>query len=78
MLASGVTEIHLRAVMAAVRVIVPPGVRVVVQPNAIMSSVIDDMEDQPPVGSGAPVVRITGPVIMSELKIKVRVRELPE
>jgi hypothetical protein len=75
-LASGVTEIHLRAVMAAVRVIVPPGVRVVVQPSALMSSVLDDMEDQPPVGSGAPVVRITGPVIMSELKIKVRTREL--
>jgi hypothetical protein len=75
-LASGVTEIHLRAVMAAVRIIVPPGVRVVVQPNALMSSVVDDMEDQPPVGSGAPVVRIIGPVIMSELKVKVRTREL--
>ena len=75
-LASGVTEIRLRAVMAAVRIIVPPGVRVVVQPNALMSSVVDDMEDQPPVGSGAPVVRITGPVIMSELKVKVRTREL--
>jgi hypothetical protein len=77
-LAAGITEIHLRAVMAAVRVIVPPGVRVVVQPSALMSSVVDDMEDQPPVGSGAPVVRITGPVIMSEVKVRVRVRELPE
>jgi Domain of unknown function (DUF1707)/Cell wall-active antibiotics response 4TMS YvqF len=77
-LASGVTEIRLRAVMAAVRIIVPPGVRVVVQPNALMSSVVDDLEDQPPLGSGAPVVRITGPAIMSEVKVKVRVRELPE
>jgi hypothetical protein len=76
-LSSGVTEIRLRAVMAAVRVIVPPGVRVVVQPSAFMSAVDDDMEDQPPVGSGAPVVRITGPVFMSELKVKVRMRELP-
>ena len=75
-LAAGVTEIHLRAVMAAVRISVPPGVRVVVQPSAFMSSVVDDVEDQPPVGSGAPVIRVTGPVILSELKIKVRTREL--
>jgi len=75
-LGAGVTEIRLRAVMAAVRIIVPPGVRVVVQPSAFMSSVVDDVEDQPPVGSGAPVIRILGPVIMSELKIKVRTREL--
>jgi hypothetical protein len=28
------------------------------------------------VGSGAPVVRITGPVVMAELKVKVRTREV--
>lgn len=75
-LTAGVTEIRVRAIMAAVRIIVPPGVRVVVQPSALMSSVVDDVEDQPAVGSGAPVIRIAGPVIMSELKIKVRTREL--
>ena len=75
-LVSGVTEIHLRAVMASVRVIVPPGVRVVVQPSAFMSSIVDDLDDQPAVGSGAPVVRITGPVVMAELKVSVRRREL--
>jgi hypothetical protein len=75
-LSPGVTEIRLRAVMAAVKIIVPPGVRVVVQPGAFMSSVTDELEDQPPLGSGAPVVRITGPVVMSELKIKVRTREV--
>jgi len=74
-LTSGVTEIKVRAIMASTRIIVPPGVRVVVQPSALMSAVVDDVEDQPPVGSGAPVVRISGPVIMSELKIKVRRRE---
>lgn len=77
-LTSGVTEIHFRAVMAAVKIIVPPGVRVVVQPSAFMSSVTDDLLDQPAVGSGAPVLRITGPVIMTELKVKVRRRELLE
>ena len=75
-LTQGVTEIHLRAIMASVRVIVPPGVRVVVQPSAFMSSVTDDLPDQPAVGSGAPVIRITGPMIMAELKVKVRTREM--
>jgi hypothetical protein len=77
-LASGVTEIHFRAFMASLKVIVPPGVRVVVQPSAFMSSVTDDLLDQPPVGSGAPVIRITGPVVMAELKVVVRRRELLE
>jgi uncharacterized protein DUF1707/cell wall-active antibiotic response 4TMS protein YvqF len=77
-LTSSVTEIHLRAVMAAVKVIVSPGVRVVVQPSAFMSSVADEIANQPAVGSGAPVVRITGPVVMAELKVVVRRRELLE
>jgi hypothetical protein len=74
-LPSGVTEIHLRALMAAVRVIVPRGVRVVLQPGSVMSSVGFDEDEmaQPPVGSGAPVIRITGPVVMSEVTVKVRV-----
>jgi hypothetical protein len=75
-LGQGVTEIHLRAVMTQVKIIVPPGVRVVVQPSAFMADVADETFDPPAVGSGAPVVRITGPVIMSELKVFVRQREL--
>jgi hypothetical protein len=75
-LSPGVTEIHLRAVMATVKVIVPPGVRVVVQPSAFMAEVSDEVLSQPPVGSQAPVVRITGPVFMAELKVRVRTREL--
>jgi hypothetical protein len=75
-LSPGVTEIHLRALMASVRIIVPPGVRVVVQPSAFMSTVSDEMSDQPAVGSGAPVVRITGPLVMAELKVRVRTVEL--
>lgn len=74
-LGPGVTEIELRALMTSVKIIVPPGVRVVCQPNAIMAEVSDETVDPPPVGSGAPVVRITGPVIMAELKIVVRTRE---
>ena len=75
-LSPGVTEIHLRAVMATVKVIVPPGVRVVVQPSAFMAEVSDEVLTQPPVGSQAPVVRITGPVFMAELRVRVRRKEL--
>jgi hypothetical protein len=77
-LPAGVTEIHLRAVMASVKVIVPPGVRVVVQPSAFMAEVSDEVLSPPPVGSKAPVLRITGPLFMAELKVRVRMRELPE
>jgi hypothetical protein len=74
-LASGVTEIEMHALMASVKIIVPPGVRVVCQPSAFMSTVNDETDNPPPVGSGAPVIRISGPVIMTELKISVRTRE---
>ena len=72
----GVTEIRLSALMASVKVIVPPGVRVVLQASALMASVSDETVDPPAVGSGAPVVRITGRVIMTELVALVRRREL--
>ena len=75
-LSPGVTEIHLHALMAAVKIIVPPGVRVVVQPSAFMAEVSDEVLDPPPVGSNSPVVRITGGLIMSELKVRVRTKEL--
>ncbi len=70
-LGDGVTEIRLHGLMAAVKVIVPPGVRVVVQAGAFMSSVSDDLGEQPPLGSRAPVVRLTGRLLMAELKVRV-------
>lgn len=76
-LSPGVTEIRLRGVMTSVKIIVPPNVRVVVQPSAFMAEVNDEVLDPPPVGSGAPVVRITGFVVMAELKVVVRRRENP-
>jgi hypothetical protein len=74
-LAQGVTEIEVRALMASVKITVPPGVRVVCQPSAFMAEVADETSDPPPVGSGAPVIRITGLVVMTELKVFVRSRE---
>lgn len=75
----GVTEIDLSAVMTTVKVIVPPGVRVVVQTASVMSTVSDESFEPPEVGSGAPVLRLTGFAVMSELKVRVRLKErLPQ
>lgn len=72
---AGVTEIHLHALMTSVKIIVPPGIRVVSEPTAFMAEVADDTFDPPAVGSGAPVLRISGFAVMAELKITVRTRE---
>lgn len=71
----GVTEIDVSALMTAVRIIVPPGVRVVVQASAILSSISDESIEPPSIASGAPIIRITGFAIMSEIKVRVRLRE---
>ena len=68
----GVTEVEVRGLMTTVKIIVPPGVRVVTQASGFMAEVSDLTIDPPPVGSGAPVVRITGWVVMGELKVVVR------
>ena len=76
LLVEGVTEIDVHAIMASVKIIVPPGVRVVMQAGSFMAEVNEDASDPPAVGSGAPVIRITGFAFMSELKVRVRHREL--
>lgn len=75
-LADGVTEIEVHAIMSSLKIVVPPGVRVVMQAGSFMAEVTDDAADPPAVGSGAPVLRVTGFVFMSELKVRVRRREL--
>ena len=71
----GVTEIRVRALMTSLKIILPPSVRVVFQPSSFMSDASDESDNPPPVGSGAPVIRITGPVVMSDVKVSVRTRE---
>ena len=73
-LSSGVTEIDLTAVMASVSIIVPPTVRVVVQVGGFMASVTDEPYEPPRVGSGAPVIRVTGFALMADVKVRVRSR----
>ena len=73
-LPGGVTEIELHGLMCAVRVIVPAGVRVVVQATAFMATV-DESDESPRARGDGPVIRITGTLIMGELKVRVRTRE---
>lgn len=75
-LAEGVTEVDVRGIMTSIKIIIPPGVRVVVQPWSFMAEVADESIDPPALGSAAPVLRITGFVFMAELKVRVRHREL--
>ncbi len=75
LLAPGVTEIAVRAVMASVQIILPPGVRVLDRVRAFMAGVTDDsygaLSDDPSV----PAIRLTGRAVMAEVKVKTRTRE---
>ena len=74
LLAPGVTDVHLSAIMASVQIVVPPGVRVLDRMRAFMSSVTDDsygvLSDDPSV----PTIRLTGRAVMAELKVRTRAR----
>ena len=74
LLAPGVTEIELRAVMSSVQIILPPGVRVLDRVRAFMASVTDDsygaLSDDPSV----PAIRLTGRAMMAEVKVKTKMR----
>ena len=72
-------NIDLTAVMASVRIIVPPGMRVVSELHSFMADVgswADELDDGAVVGS-TPIVRIRGSVVMADVKVKVRRREEP-
>lgn len=72
-LGKGVTEIRLMAVMTSFRVTIPPGVRLLAQVDSFMSSLSDESAE-PLDGSDAPVVRLTGFALMSEIKVRVKLR----
>lgn len=76
----GTSEIELRAVMASVKIIVPPGVRVIVDAHSIMANVQSRADD---LSAGAPprpndrIIRLSGVAFMADVKIAVRRREDP-
>ena len=74
LLAPGVTELRLSAVMSSVQIILPPGVRVLDRMRAFMASVTDDtysiVTDDPSI----PTIRLTGRALMAEVKVRTRGR----
>lgn len=72
---AGIVELHLRGLMTEVKIIVPPEVYVVNRASSVMANVEEDTDAAPP--PGAPVIRLSGWVTMSNVVVKVRRRELP-
>jgi len=77
-LPTGIIDIHVRSICAAVKIVVPPGIQVVSRLSSLMSSVRGGGE--PNVGGGeewktGTVVRLSGWVLMAEVQTKVRRRE---
>ena len=70
-IAPGVTTLDVSAVFAAVRIIVPPGVSVECDGSAFMGS-FEDKTEGAPAGRGAPVLRVAGTSVFSEVKVVVR------
>ena len=79
-LPTGIIDIHVRSICAAVKIVVPPGLQVVNRLSSLMSSVHGGAE---PNEAGAPaggwrqgtVIRLTGWALMAEVQTKVRRRE---
>jgi hypothetical protein len=69
-LSTGVTDVHVSAVMASVHVILPPGVRVIEDVRAFMASVTDDTYSVVGSDQSAPVIRLTGRAIMAEVRVR--------
>jgi hypothetical protein len=75
----GVVNIDITAVMASVRIIVPPGMRVVSELHSFMADVgswADELDDGV-LGAGTPIVRLRGSAVMADVKVKVRRRDEP-
>jgi hypothetical protein len=79
-LPTGIIDIHVRSICAAVKIVVPPGLQVVNRVSSLMSSVHGGGE---PADSAGPngawkqgtVVRLSGWALMAEVQTKVRRRE---
>ncbi|MHB1863016.1 MAG: DUF1707 SHOCT-like domain-containing protein [Gemmatimonadaceae bacterium] len=71
-LSDGVTEIRVKATWAAVRITVPSHVHVVTDATPLLASVSDRSVASRSLPHGAPVVRITGWALMSDLSVRTR------
>jgi hypothetical protein len=73
-LPAGIIDIDMSALMATVKIILPPGVHLVSRLHAFMSSLNNDLDDTSP-PPGAAVIRLSGWAVMAEVKVLVRRRE---
>jgi hypothetical protein len=71
MLSPGITDVDVRAIMASVNILLPPGVRVIENLRAFMASVTDDSYSDVS-NPSAPVIRLTGRAFMSEVKVRTK------
>jgi hypothetical protein len=78
LLSPGVTDLRLRAVMASVQIILPPGVRVVESVRAFMASVTDDSYSVLTADPAVPVIRLSGHAVMAEVKVRTRPHRVTE
>jgi len=78
-LPTGIIDIHVRSIMAAVKIVVPPGLQVVSRVSSLMGSVHGGGEPNEAGGGwkAGTVVRLTGWALMAEVQTKVRRRERP-
>jgi hypothetical protein len=79
-LTSNTIEMEVKSVMASLKIVVPPGMRVMVDTSSIMSSVeskADDLALADATGASTKVLHLTGYAFMSDVKIVVRRREDP-
>lgn len=79
-LPTGIIDIHVRSMCAAVKIVVPPGLQVVSRISSLMSSVHGGGEPQDAAGGAAAwkqgtVVRLSGWALMAEVQTRVRRRE---
>lgn len=76
----GVVNVDLTAVMCAVKIIVPPGMRVINEMHSFMADVrsgADEVLNESLMTPGTPVIRLRGTAFMSDVKVRVRRREEP-
>ncbi|HEY5062476.1 MAG TPA: hypothetical protein VII52_13125, partial [Gemmatimonadaceae bacterium] len=71
--------VDLRVIMGSFKLVVPPNMRVINEAHVFMSamkSTADEMApDGAPATANAPVIRLTGMAVMSDVSIVVRRRE---
>jgi hypothetical protein len=78
-LTSNTIEMEVKSVMASLKIIVPPGMRVIVDTSSIMASVESKADDlalaDASAQASAKILHLTGYAFMSDLQVVVRRRE---